>query len=667
MKTTVWVGILLPVLTLIGNLQAATPNVPEKVEPTMAGFTKIVIKWKPVKDAASYKIYRNDTIVGTTDTAEYSDLKLTPGTAYFYKVISVNADGESESGKPVEIHTLALPSGEGGEVISQAVDSLSPGTVTAKNLLTTVQGALKVLKVLNTDLVSIDPAILQKMIDNEMDINDDAPIKPGKNGPKPAGKIPPSGMPSGVPPGMLGPPQGMPIPQNMPGVGQLPPNIKGNGKNVAAAVSNDDKLSLDEYMAKYFKGHSFLDLYIQYKLTELAEMHWQAGKKKAALMLYEKSLSYLSDMPDIVFSSVFRMGHINFSHITLKSSKDDMLEALQLYQETMGRYTKMFPNENDPNNIAIHKLIAARCYQLFPAFLSYEDYNRKILDYALSHLKTVKEINGADPIIDQLIERYNGWRLGGMKVRLCNAQGKPVAGTVVLKDITIKDAFESVASERTLDFSGSSTVLVPIYHGHVYDFSVSVPIADGKPLRYTAKSVPHDYGTRIIYSPYKMPTAKKLPNKNEPANIILVMDRPQTPYNLKTNITGNKFTIAWDWVKPVNDYQLKEFKVYCDGEEIGASVKQSYADIPIDPDKKVHTYTVCANDVYGKLSPESPAVNVPEKIPDPIVMPTSVVNVAAMQPPATSNVKTSGSTLSKHSKSTKSKNKNGRSKRDTSL
>jgi len=452
-------------------------------------------------------------------------------------------------------------------------------------------------------------------------------------------------------------------PRNLPGPPS--PNVK-NGQGVASAAGsndNDDKLSLDEYMAKHFKGHSFLDLYIHSKLTELAEMHWQAGKKKAALMLYEKSLSYLPDMQDMVFSTVFRMGTINFAHINLKSSKDDMMDALQLYQETMARYTKMFPNENDPNNLNIHKLIAARCHQCFPVLLSYEDYNPKILNYALAQLKAVKDINGNDPIIDQVIARYNGWKLGAMKVRLCNVNGEPIAGTVTVRNLTVKDEYDSTQDERTLEM-GNGPVLLPIYHGHKYEVTAALPVPGGKPLLYPLHEVSHQYGQKVIYNRFRPPVVKRLPSLNAPGEIIVVMAYPRTPYNLKADIKDKTFTLSWDWVAPNADYKFKEFKVYCDGVEVATTTKPVLAKIKIESPKVIYKYTVCAFNTDGQTTDESLALNVPETLPEAIKPPPVAVDPAKMTLPSASGTnRTAASASGAVSKNVKHLSSNNHGKR----
>ena len=102
-------------------VHATVPSAPKGTSAVMAGFTRIVAKWQPVKGATAYKVYRDDKVVGTVEKPEYADPGLKPGTAYFYKIATVNADGESPAGKALEVRTLQRLSGRDAGTIQKVV------------------------------------------------------------------------------------------------------------------------------------------------------------------------------------------------------------------------------------------------------------------------------------------------------------------------------------------------------------------------------------------------------------------------------------------------------------------------------------------------------------------------------------------------------------------
>jgi cysteine-rich repeat protein len=85
------------------------------------GMTNSVsLNWDDVSGATGYKVYRTTTsgsgftLVGSPSTSLYSDLSLTAGTTYYYKVSATNSAGDSALSAQVQATALAGGGGGGG-------------------------------------------------------------------------------------------------------------------------------------------------------------------------------------------------------------------------------------------------------------------------------------------------------------------------------------------------------------------------------------------------------------------------------------------------------------------------------------------------------------------------------------------------------------------------
>ncbi|HVJ49400.1 Ig-like domain-containing protein [Desulfitobacterium sp.] len=107
------------VKTVDGNYTATcevTIGVPEMViglNVSSTSSTQTNLNWIPMSGATSYNIYRSNsiagsyTLIGTSTTANYSDIGLSANTRYYYEVSAVNANGEGAySGNVVWATTL---------------------------------------------------------------------------------------------------------------------------------------------------------------------------------------------------------------------------------------------------------------------------------------------------------------------------------------------------------------------------------------------------------------------------------------------------------------------------------------------------------------------------------------------------------------------------------
>ncbi len=128
--------ILALVILLSPALQAfaltGIPSVPTGVAATVTGTNSIKITWSASPTATSYKIYRDvsaggafTTLVGTSSGLSFTNTGLSPTVQYYYKVSSLNSNGESpKSGPPTTSPTLALGKISGPAGMSDTVTGL---------------------------------------------------------------------------------------------------------------------------------------------------------------------------------------------------------------------------------------------------------------------------------------------------------------------------------------------------------------------------------------------------------------------------------------------------------------------------------------------------------------------------------------------------------------
>jgi hypothetical protein len=99
-----------------GNSNTTVPSAPTGVQAT-AGNAQVTVSWSPVTSATSYNVYWSTTsgvtpasgtkIAGAT--SPYVQAGLTNGTAYYYVVTAVNANGESMASAQVNAVPAAPP------------------------------------------------------------------------------------------------------------------------------------------------------------------------------------------------------------------------------------------------------------------------------------------------------------------------------------------------------------------------------------------------------------------------------------------------------------------------------------------------------------------------------------------------------------------------------
>ncbi len=89
-------------------------SIPSGLTATAVSTSQINLSWTAATGAASYKVYRGASNVGSPTSNSYSDSGLTAGTAYSYTVSAVNADGETSQSSAASATTQSEGGGGGG-------------------------------------------------------------------------------------------------------------------------------------------------------------------------------------------------------------------------------------------------------------------------------------------------------------------------------------------------------------------------------------------------------------------------------------------------------------------------------------------------------------------------------------------------------------------------
>jgi fibronectin type 3 domain-containing protein len=114
---------------------AAAPSMPTNVA-IAVGDAQLTLTWSAPAGATAYRVYRNNVLVASPDTASYADTGLTNGTAYAYRIAAVklnsveSAKTTAVSGTPVAA-TPATPTGL----------AATPGSASMSLTWTAVSGA----------------------------------------------------------------------------------------------------------------------------------------------------------------------------------------------------------------------------------------------------------------------------------------------------------------------------------------------------------------------------------------------------------------------------------------------------------------------------------------------------------------------------------------------
>jgi PA14 domain/Fibronectin type III domain/Bacterial TSP3 repeat len=564
-RSFVVVAVLAVIFAIQGFAQDATFT-PVDLRLVRATYTKITIKWQPgssATQAASYKVLRNNTEVGTSTTTEYTDDSLQTGTEYSYKVIAVSSGGEnSPESSEFKVKTIKSVAFDDSDKVEQIVDQLhstTPSTSTALVLISAIKSGFESLLSTTVSFNLIDGTILNEFVNEELAV-----------------------------------------------IQEITPELT-EAEQIAAQTE------LDNLMNDSFGGNSFEHVYIHSKLTELAEKHWQSGHKTAASTLYEFSLKYLSDQETYVFNTLSRLGKFKLEEITETSTNAEITTILHAYRDTHNRFFDFFENSTSHQAQYARSMPTVEYFKRFSTLLAYSTYDQTVFVNAQQGAQAAIDIVD-DERSQKNFEKIDAWELVNQKIVYKDSAGIPVSGTITVKNITADtdkiyyfyNKEEAFVDERQFTVSNGE-VTIPAYKGHIYETTFSFNVEGGNPITFKTTGIPVAKGKVATYDNLGSPvltdgTARESKN-------VFVIDRPIYPYNLKSTPAIDVFTLSWDWVNS-ESFTATHFKVFRGPTKIADVTTQSATNIPLDSPDGISTYAVIAYNAAGTASKSSQTITI---------------------------------------------------------
>ncbi|HCE46849.1 MAG TPA: hypothetical protein DET40_25155 [Lentisphaeria bacterium] len=553
----------LPVLVVFGLLfllphpsaNAQAPGTPGNPELYQATFTRAIISWLPSTGTPApdgYTVYRDGVEVASVTPPEYTDTGLTPDTTYVYTVKAFNGSSLSLPSATLTIRTLKNLEIENAAVVQQIVDSVDPLGLSADNMILAVQNALSALGYVNIDFTQINVPILSGFIDREMAIIEEG-VQPSSD-----------------------------------------------SERIA------DQQELDQILLDNFPGHSFAELYLQSKLVELGEEHWQKGHPDAAETLYDYSLNFLPDHEPSVFNTLNRLAMFRHSIFSTYATRLELVTSLNGYKTQLMRFFDFFPGSETHFAYSILYSVASRYFWNFPDLLYYDNYEQSAYDSAFLAIQAAKTID--DNSRSQLkYDKISAWQLGTVNISFKTPEGTAMSGMVDVTNTSGMEVYPKspIPSDiRRFTLVGGEA-MVPMYKGHKYDLKAYVTVVGGPAIKYDISNVRHDKGFRTTCDHGQPATVSTLSDPNATGEVLFVSGQPTSPYNLSGTKYVDTFTLSWEWIAPSENYVLKNFKVFRGGIEMSTVTAQSLEGIPLESENHTYSYTVIAYDVNDVPSDES--------------------------------------------------------------
>ncbi|MBU8901119.1 MAG: hypothetical protein KOO69_00120, partial [Victivallales bacterium] len=525
-------------------------------------YTKISLQWNPVlpdESGVSYKIFRNDMEVGSTTDTFFTDTGLTSGVSFSYKINAIRQDApDSEFSNTLSFRTMSPAVSTYANELKQVVDQFNPidaTQYTGTSLVSAVKSGVESLLGTNITFTVVNNDILENFVEEELTL-----------------------------------------------IREITPALS-ETEQVAAQAE------LTEFLNDSFGGHSFEHVYIRSKLAELGEKHWQQGHKAAAKALYECALSYLSDQETYVFASLISLASFELAETTENSTKEEVITILNSYRDIYLRFFSFFENSTSQQALTAYRIPAIQYYKNFPLLLKYDDYNQDVFNSALQLAQAAYAIDN-DSMNGKRCDKIAAWELMNLEVSITKPDGTPAAGTLLVKNVSEGLFGDAFVDERELRIDDAS-VTAPAYVGHNYEVTALFDVVGGPAMQYTVKTFSHGKGKKITYNPYSESVTQNLPEGEIGGEIVFIGGQPLTPYNLRSVVLPDVFSLSWDWVAPTSAYQLQHFKVYRGDVEVGTVTQQQMDNIPrILTMDSYYFYTVVAVDINNNHTPVSPALKV---------------------------------------------------------
>ncbi len=561
-------GFLFLLVCLFSFQVFADVPAPVDLKLVRATYTKISIEWEPGDETtqiASYKIYRNNTHVGTATSTSYTDTGLANGTAYTYKIVAVDSGGTSSAASSEwTFKTIKSVTFDNSTAVESVVDSLhgtDVSTTTSVTLISAVKTGLESLLSTSITYTVIDSDTLNTFVTEELNI------------------------------------------------------IKETVPEMTEAERLAVQTELDNFLTEHYGGNSFEHVYIQSKLVELAERHWQNDHKTAAKLLYDFSLKYLSDQENIVANTLSRLAYFELDAITDTSTNAEIVTALDAHKDQYLRFFDFFETSTSFQAYNSYSRPAHLYFKYFPTLLAYDTYDTTTFNSAKTLAQSALTLQADNANAQKRFDRIDAWELVNLTINCKDSSDNALTGSILVTNVTANtdskwvfpDTESAFTDERTFTITNGQAV-VPVYKGHIYDIVASFDVAGGNALKYSISGMPHEIGKSVTYQNLADPVTADLADPSAGPEASFVMDKPYYPYNLTYEPLIDVFNLSWDWVSP-DGFTLSYFKVFR-GSTLVATVTsgQTAYNIPLESPDGVYNYTVVAYDTSDNPSTASRSI-----------------------------------------------------------
>ena len=522
-------------------------------------YTKTTLCWtspETLPENAIWKVYRDGNEVGSTNESHFTDTGLLPGMEYTYRLKLYTPNGASSDwSHPISIKTQKEEKISYAAHLQQVVDLFNPIDLTeysSASFVSAIKSACESIVGTTISFTVIDRSLLEKMVTDEMAI-----------------------------------------------INAVSPLLSATDR---IALKSELKQMMDEN----FGGNSFEHMYINSKLTELAESHWQTyiqdktkiSHKTGAEALYDASLGFMNNHQPTVSSTLRRMANMSIEALDESSSTAEIKKALDEQQKTWFRFFDYFKAEEISEGI-LHPYvaIAQNYFRFFPKLLKYNAYNQDIFNVAKQIANNLQQVVDSSSA-QNLAQRISAWQLATLTLDVKSQDTSSFTGEIIFSNISStldpSPYYESENDIRHLMISKGKFTL-PVYTGHLYKLLLSSTVPGGPNWKRIIGPLYFTPGQKILFDSFTGIERQSLPADLQNVLLELTLEHPNAPYNLNAATLPDVFTLSWAWVAPSESFILDHFKVYR-GETLLGTVETQYMNnIPrIVTDDNAYSYRVVA-------------------------------------------------------------------------
>lgn len=546
-------------------------------EPTPAEgqvtYTKISLIWTcapELLESSTWTVRRDGVEVGTAINTSFTDSGLIPGMEYRYTIRRNSAAGVgSDWSLPLALKTQKPETVSYGETLQQVVDLFNPlelADYTAPSLISAVKSSIESILGTNITFTVVDQSLLEQMVDSELELL----------------------------------------------------------RQVSTTLTASERLALrgelTQMMDESFGGNSFEHMYINSKLTELAEEHWtvyledrsKLTHRTAAEALLDASLGFLSNHEPTVGNTLSRLAAMQWQALDENSTREQVRTALDRQCAILMRYFEFFPTFDEEKSVRHPYIeILHNDLRFFPRMLAYDNYDHELFGNAMQVAQALGGVT-LKRSSDALIARVSAWKLVPLTIRTAN--GGVETGTLTVRNVSNRLPNNPRGSEEGEDVRGLALAVgdasLPVYGGHWYELELVTPVPGGPDWKRTLGPLFFPAGEKVIFDSFAGISREMLPAGTTGAELAISLELPLSPYNLNAELLPDVMTLTWDWAAPAG-FTLDHFNVYRGDTLIGNSGTQSLAGIPrtVAADN-AYAYTVTAVGTNGAETRRSPALQV---------------------------------------------------------